>query len=156
VRSAGQDEALQGRQLLVEAVAELLQCRNLVDRDPELPVPFDERHGKVGAEVEEVVLDPGEWFPYLLRHLPCQHQAELRVYLVDCAEGSDPRIGLRDASAVAEARLPRIARARVDPGEPHGLVSTTRHVPSPLGEPPGSPSRKPTTLRFVSPTSHQP
>ena len=61
--------------------------------DPELPVSFDERHGQIGADVEELVLDAGQ--PTILhRDLRPAHD---RVQLVHRAVRLDQRVELRDA-----------------------------------------------------------
>ena len=75
-------------------------------------------HGEVGAEVEEVVLDVRR----ASRRTPSgsssvRDDAEHGAELVDGAVRHDPRIVLRHAAAVAEARLAEIAAARVDPIE---------------------------------------
>ena len=71
-----------------------------------------ERDGQVGAEIEQLVLDAVE----------AAGPADERVELVDVAHRCDPRVELRDARAVAEARLPLVAAARVDARQADGLV----------------------------------
>ena len=72
-----------------------------------------ERNGEVGAEVEELVLDPVE----------AARPADERVELVDVAHRGDARVELRDPRAVAEARLPLVPAARVDARQADGLVA---------------------------------
>ena len=58
-RAAGQHEARQLRQVVVEAVAELLERvdRRLLDPQPTLD---PDRDAEIGADVEQLVLDPRE------------------------------------------------------------------------------------------------
>ena len=51
----------------------------------------------------------------------------MRVQLVDGAERGDAAVELRDARAVAEARLAAVAAARVDPRQADGLIPFPRH-----------------------------
>ena len=64
----------------------------------------------------------------LRRAVAGEHDADRGVHLVDRAEGGDARVELRDAGAVAERGLPRVAAARVDLRQPDGLVSLARHA----------------------------
>ena len=120
--ATGQDEAPELRQRLVEAVAQALERvdRRLVDTQAVGDAP---RHGEIGAHVEELVLDPLQRLANLLRDLTGKDETERRVELVDGAEGPDPAVELRDARAVAERGLPRVAAARVDLREPNRLVA---------------------------------
>ena len=120
---AREDEAAQLGQLLVEAVAVALERVHLLLRDPQPPVAGAVRHGEVGADVEELVLDALERRAQRGRELAGERDAELRVQLVDGAERADPAVELRGPAAVAEARLARVAAARVDPGQADGLVA---------------------------------
>ena len=72
------------------------------------------RPREIRTDVEELVLDP-----FQAGGAP----ADDGVELVDVAERGDARIELRDARAVAEARLPRVAAARVDLRQADGLVT---------------------------------
>ena len=58
-----------------------------------------------------------------VRQLAGEHDPERRVELVDGAERADPAVELRDARAVAERGLARVAAARVDPRQPDRLVA---------------------------------
>ena len=120
LRPAGQDEALQRLELLVEPVAVGLERLNLRLLDPQLPVALREGHREVGADVEELVLDPLERIGECPRG---DREPELRVQLLDRADRRDPRVGLGHAGAVAERGLPGVAAARVDLREPNRLVS---------------------------------
>ena len=116
---AGEDEALERRQLLVEAVAVALERLDLALGDAQALLA---RAREVGAEVEELVLDADEHVAELGWKLRRERDPELRVRLVDGAEGLHARMRLRDAAEVAERRLPRVAGPRVDPRQPHRLV----------------------------------
>ncbi len=128
--AAGQDEAGQLRERLVQLVAEPLELVDHRLRDAEPLVGAGERDGQVGADVEQLVLDPRERRAQRLGRRSREHDPELRVELVDGAVRGDARIELRHARAVAEARLPLVAAARVDLRQADGLVATARaHAP---------------------------
>src|SRR5207244_8637162 len=91
---AGKDEAPEGRQLLVERIAEPLELVDPTLLDAKLPVAGHMRHGDVGAEVEELVLDLHEGSAQLVGKLARKGDAELRVQLVDHAVCHHPRVGL--------------------------------------------------------------
>ena len=127
---AGKDEALQLGQGLVELVAQLLEPVDERLRHAEALVAARERDGEIGADVEELVLDLRERRAKRFRQVGRrEHDAELRVELVDDAVGADARVELRHARAVAEARLPRVAAARVDARQANRLVGLARHAP---------------------------
>src|SRR5207253_2575220 len=90
------------------------------------PVPDAVRNGQVGTDVEELVLDALEHSAQLLRRLGREREPDVRVQLVDGAEGRDAAVELRHARAVAERRLSAVAAARVDPRQPHRLVGGAR------------------------------
>ena len=70
------------------------------------------------ADVEEVVLDPGEQRRDLrFEAAGDERPPELTVELVDRGVGLEPRVGLRGLGVVAEPGATRVSRARVDPGE---------------------------------------
>ncbi len=122
---AGQNEALQHRQVGVEVIAELLEAIDvgLLDAEPVADAEWDRQ---VGADVEEVVLDALERRVELLGQAGVrQHNAERRIQLVDRAEGADAAVELGHTRAVAERRLPFVARARVDACQADGLVALT-------------------------------
>ena len=76
------------------------------------------RHGEVGAEVEQVVLDPAQPRRVRVRQaVGHERDAELRVELVDVPVGLDPRVRLGHPAHVAEVGLAPVAVARVDAGE---------------------------------------
>src|SRR5207253_2854081 len=123
---AGEHEALQLRERLVEGIAEALELVDLRLRRPKAALDLDGDR-EVGADVEELVLDPLERGAKRLREIRRrEHDAELRVQLVDGAECREARVELRDPGAVAEARLARVAAARVDARETNGLVGPPR------------------------------
>ena len=127
-RPAGEDEALQRLQPLVDEIAQLLEALHLFGRDAQ-PLAFVlERDGEVGTEVEEVVLDLLEPGAELRRELAREDQPEQRVELVDCSVGLDPGIGLGHAAAVTEARLPCVPGAGIDPRQPNRLVAAAPHA----------------------------
>ena len=73
----------------------------------------------------------------LRRAVAREDDAEQRVELVGRAVRGDPRIELRDARAVAERGLPRVAAARVDARQANRLVGGAGH------------GRQPTRRRLV-------
>ena len=88
-------------------IAELLEAVDLSLGDPQpLLLLIPERNREVGAQVEELVLDPLEPWPGRFREITCERKADRGVQLVDSPVGLDPRIGLRDPAPVPEARLP--------------------------------------------------
>ena len=123
--AARQDEAAQLRQVGVEVVAELLERvdHRLLDAEAVGHAP---RHGEIGADVEELVLDPGERLAHRLRHVAGEHDAEGGVELVDGAERTDPAVELGHPRAVAERGLALVAAAGVDPRQADGLVRCSR------------------------------
>ena len=124
--AAGKDEALELRKLLVKAVAVLLERLDLALADAQ-PALLGQRHRQIGAEVEELVLHPQEHVPDAGRALSREHDAEEGVDLVHRPIGRDPLVQLRNAGAVPERRLPRIASARVYLRQPDRLVSLAGH-----------------------------
>ena len=101
-------------------------CVDLLLRDAQ-PAFLLERHGEIGAEVEELVLDADEHLANRTAHTPGEHEPESRVQLVDGPVGGDPRVELRYARAVAERRLAGVAAACVDLRQPYRLVALARH-----------------------------
>src|SRR5205085_5825213 len=85
--------------------------------------PLDPRHRQVGAQVEELVLDP--------RQLPVTRldlrEPQQRVQLVDLAVRTHEPVELRHARPVAERRLAAVAASRVDPRQPDRLIPLPRH-----------------------------
>src|SRR5438477_134870 len=88
-----EDEALQLGEALVDLVAVALEPVDPLLRDAQPRVALDEGNRHVGAEVEELVLDPRESLVVDLAANP----AEKRVQLVDDAEGLHERVELGDA-----------------------------------------------------------
>src|SRR5439155_24326003 len=124
--AAREDEALQLRQRLVERVAEPLELVHQRLRRPEAALDLD-GHREVGPDVEQLVLDPLERIAKRRREVRRRERvAELRVELVDGAEGGEACVELRDPRAVAETRLARVSAARVDARETDGLVGAAR------------------------------
>src|SRR6266508_2931522 len=129
--AARQDEALQRLEPLVHQVAELLEPLDLLGGDPQALALVLERHGEVRAQVEELVLNPLEPRPKLRRQLwRRERERQERVELVDRAVGLDSQVGLGHTAAVAEARLPRVPRARVDPRQADGLIPLPHEMSS--------------------------
>src|SRR5829696_270906 len=123
---AGEDEALELRQVGVEPVAVRLERVDLRLRYSQ-PVRDPERHADVGADVEELVLHTLEHGGHLRGRLRREREAQERVDLVDRAESGDTAVELRHPAPVAEARLPSVAGPRVDAGQADRLVLGTRH-----------------------------
>ena len=117
-RPSREHEALQWRQRLVRLVAVGLEALDRRLIDAELPVALRVRHREIGAEVEELVLDPLE--PLVLEL--DAHPPDERVQLVDDAVSAHERVELGNARQIAERRLPGIAAARVDLRQPDRLV----------------------------------
>ena len=113
-----QHEALELGQRGVRLVALRFEAVDGFLRDPQPPVVFFVWDRHVGAEIEELVLDAVE---------PGGAPAEHGVELVDVAERGDARVELRDARPVAEARLPRVAAARVDGRQADRFIGVARH-----------------------------
>ena len=115
-RAAGEDEVLEGRELLGEPVHELLERDDVALLDP--------RHGhlrlvlledaEIGAQVKELVLDRAERFDERLVQSRRERDAEDAVQLVHRPVGLDAQRVLADALAAAQTRRPVVARARVD------------------------------------------
>ena len=59
-----------------------------------------------------------------------EHDADLRVQLVDRAVGLDARMGLRHAAHVAQMRLAAVAELRVDAGQIHHCGARTKGATS--------------------------
>ena len=123
---AGQDEALQHRQLRVELVAERLEPVDLGLLDAKA-IGDAERDAEIGPDVEELVLNQLERLAQQPRQLALrEHHAERGVELVHRAEGPDPAVELRHARPVAERGLAAVSRARVDLGQANRLVAAAR------------------------------
>ena len=127
LRPAGQDEALELGQVAVERVAELLEPLDHPVLDAQA-IGHPPWHRQVRADVEELVLDELERVAHRFGHVTRQHDADRRIELVDRAESTDPAVELRDARSVTERRLARVAAARVDPRQPHRLVTAPHAV----------------------------
>ena len=126
-RAAREHERRQRRQRSLTSSQRCLEPRDLLGRDAQ-PRALARRlavlalllgHAEVGAEVEEVVLDAPEPGVELARQRMRAREAEHGAELVDGAVGADAQRGLRDAPAIAEARLAGVAAAGVDAVEPH-------------------------------------
>ena len=127
-RPARQDEALQLGKRGVVLVAESLEVVDHLLGRAQALVGTGERHREVGADVEQLVLHARKRHAKLRRQVARERDADVRVQLVDDAVRADPRVELRRARAVAEARLPFVAAARVDAGQADGLVFLARHA----------------------------
>src|SRR5439155_8220580 len=123
---AREHEALQRRKVRIELVAERFEPVDRILLDPQ-PVGDPERNAEVGADVEELVLDPLERPPQAVREIgDREDEADRRVQLVHGAERPDPAVELPHPRAVAERRLAAVAGPRVDPRQPHRLVTPPR------------------------------
>ena len=127
LRPAGEDEALQRLERLVDLVAQLLEPLDLPRRHPQALALVVQRHREVGAQIEEIVLHLLEPGTELGGEVAGEHETEDRVELVDGAVRLDPLIGLGHAAPIAETRLPRVSGSGVDPRQPYGLVPASRH-----------------------------
>jgi hypothetical protein len=108
--AAGQDEVLERRQRIVEAVERLFELRDAFGLDHLRP-----GNAQLAAEIEQVVLDLGE----TARHPRLEVRAPRGSCRCSCwprhrAVGLDTRGVLADPLAVAETGGAVIARARVD------------------------------------------
>ncbi len=126
--SAGKDEALERSKPRVDQVAELLEPYHLFGADPKPLTLVVGGNRKVGAEIEQLVLNLLEPGSKLVGDSGGEEDSDERVQLVNRSEGFDPKIRFRDACSVAEARLPCVARARVDACQPNGLVAPAGHA----------------------------
>lgn len=124
---AGEDEALELGQLLVEVVAVALQRFDLRLGDPK-PRLMLHRHREIGAQVEELVLDAREHLADRLRTVRGDDDPDGSIQLVHGSEGRDPGVELRDSASVPERRFPCVAGARVDPRQTDGLVAFAGHA----------------------------
>lgn len=124
---AWEHEALELRKLRVEQVAGTLERVDLLLRDAKARV-VNQRNREVGAQVEELVLDAAECGAHVVGAAGGENKPDSRIQLVHGSVGCDPRVELRDAGAVAERRLARVAPARVDLGQPYRFVAVARHV----------------------------
>ena len=115
--AAGEDEAAQRRQFVLEAIDELLEPLDVAGGQRRLGDAVGDLVGRIGqlrAEREQVALDADELGVEVGVDLRGAGEAEPRVQLVDLAVGVDARIALGDPRAVEERRLAGVARARVD------------------------------------------
>ena len=109
---------MQRRELGVDLVAGLLQPGGLLGRQPQPRAVAAVRDADVGADVEQVVLDPAQEPGEPLREArQRERDAELRVELVHRPVRLDPRVRLGHPAHVAEVGLAVVAQARVDAGE---------------------------------------
>ncbi|MPM17351.1 hypothetical protein SDC9_63740 [bioreactor metagenome] len=118
-RAAGQDEAAQRFEPGDHRVDLGFQPCDLrfggaQHRIGRLGVLLHRRAGEIGAEIEKIVLDPGEGGVGLALGMK-PRQAERRVQLVDGAIGGDPQRVLGHPGAIAERGFAPVAGLRVDP-----------------------------------------
>jgi hypothetical protein len=119
--AAGQQEAAQRRQLLVVGVALLLQPGDVGLVDPQRRVGrrrLRHRVGQVGADVEQLVLHPGQHVDDVRRELAERDgRADGAVGLLHVGVGGQPGIRLGGAAAVGERGAAVVTGARVDAGQ---------------------------------------
>src|SRR6266487_3135463 len=115
---ARKDEALQLWQRRVRLLDVVLQTPDRVGRNAQPALVAGVRHRQVRPEIEQLVLDA----------LEAARPAHERIQLVDVAHRRHARVELRDARAVAEARLTLVPAARVDARQADGLVALP-HAP---------------------------
>ena len=114
-RSARENEVLERTQLGAQAIHERLERVHVSLLDP--------RHGsavlvllgdaEVGAQVEELVLDPGQSLSEFVHRPRDEGDADARVELVHGAVRPHPHGVLRDAPAAAQPGGPVVAASRV-------------------------------------------
>jgi hypothetical protein len=128
-RAAGEDERLERRELRVDLVAGGLEPGRLFGSQPQPSAVAAVGDRDVGADVEQVVLDPLQECGEPGRE-PGQRErdAELGVQLVHRPVRLDPRMRLRHPAHVAQMGLAVVAEARVDPGEVHRHGETNGNI----------------------------
>jgi hypothetical protein len=122
-RAGGEDELLERREVGVEGFGVRLEPRHLrVGHDG----MAGNRH--LAAEIEEIVLHVDEHGAHRRGHVFGEQHAEHRIELVHLAQRGDAGAVLRDARAVGEAGLARVAGARRDLREAmaHGRQNIAR------------------------------
>jgi hypothetical protein len=114
--AARQHERGQGSELLVQMIDVAFQPLDLARQYPQaFRLALALGHGKVGAEIEQVVLDQAEHRVELARLAKMQaHHADRRIGLVDGSVSRDAQIVFRTALASPERRGAVIAGPRID------------------------------------------
>ena len=115
--AAGQDEGLERREARIDAVDLAFEPDDLLVGDAQPAVAGLAGRAQIGADVEQVVLDPRQRGVDIGRRRQ-PRQADRGIRLVDGAIGGDAGIVLGDARAVTQRGLATVAAARIDPGQP--------------------------------------
>src|SRR5687767_8651244 len=125
-RAARKNELLQGWQTSVERVERRFEA---------LAVSFGHDgmagHAQLAAQVEEVVLHPGQALLRGGRKILAQEHSDEAVELVDDTHRFDPWRGFRQARAVGKPRRAVVAGARIDLSEPLAHRPRKRKVNAP-------------------------
>ena len=127
-RSARQEEVRKRSNDLVEFVDESLQRIDVAGfhgRDPR-PAWVIGWPAQVGANVEQLILDPGQDRGEALAQSRRQRDAKLGVQFVDRAVGRHSGRILRHALATTQAGRPIVARLRIDPRQARHPISIVR------------------------------
>src|SRR5262245_1747878 len=105
-RPAGQNETVEGLQLLVQPVDGFLQPLGLrCSHTQTLPGFFTRRrrHAEVSADIEEIVLDGTEKYTFGAVRAIREDEADHRVQFIDLPKSLHARRVLRHARAIAKA-----------------------------------------------------
>ena len=86
------------------------------------------RHAKIGADIEEIVLDASERFVVAACGMQSR-QADRGIGFIDFAIGSDAQVILRHTRAIAERSLSAVASARVNLRQLYQVSPTTLTSP---------------------------
>jgi hypothetical protein len=122
--AAGQDEILERRQRIVEAIQKLLELRDAPGLDR-----LRAGDAQLAAQVEQIVLDLREATRHVGRNSRRREDhADGAVGLVDRAIRLDPDMILADAAAVAESRGAIVAREAISHGA-SGVQSKLKRTP---------------------------
>ena len=111
-RAAGEDEVLQGLQVVVEAIQLVFQVLHLPGGDH-----LHARYAHLTAQVEEIMLDIGEQGLHVLGQSLAQQYADGRIDFIHLAQGVDAQAVLGNPPAVAEAGGAGVAGTGVDLGK---------------------------------------
>ena len=111
-RATGEDEVLQGLQIIVEPVQFVFKVLHLLCGDH-----LHARNAHLASQVEEIVLHVGEQGAHVFRQLFAEHDADGRVGFVHLAESVDAQAVLGNPVAIAEAGGAGVAGAGIDLGK---------------------------------------
>ena len=112
-RSAGQNEARQRLERRVQPIDRRLQPRDLIGSDAKRALDAG-GGGKVGTEIEQLVLDQRQLVGQNALVQVRDGQADSAIGFIDVADRRDQGRRLRHAAAIDETRRPGIPRAGVN------------------------------------------